>query len=89
MLTATDRLRDFPALAGQAYLNTAAESIPPIVVHEAVQEYVRDKCEGMNGRGPHFRRYDACREVASRMIGLTPAEVAFCSCSSEAYTRSY
>jgi len=85
MLTATDRLRDFPALAGQAYLNTAAESIPPTVVHEAVQEYVRDKCEGMNGRVSHFRRYDACREVASRMIGLTPAEVAFCSCSSEAY----
>jgi len=29
MLTADERLRDFPALSQLTYLNTAAESIPP------------------------------------------------------------
>ncbi|NBU40308.1 MAG: aminotransferase class V-fold PLP-dependent enzyme, partial [Planctomycetia bacterium] len=85
MLDPTTRERDFPALAGEAYLNTAAEGIPPRQVHEAVGEYLRDKSLGMNGRDGHFRRAERCREVAARMVGLGPAEVAFCSCASEAY----
>lgn len=85
MLDAATRIRDFPALADEAYLNTAAENIPPRQVHEAVGDYLRDKSLGMNGREGHFRRYEACRQIAARMIGLAPAEVAFCSCASEAY----
>ena len=37
MLTETSRLRDFPTLQGITYLNTAAESIPPLCVGEALQ----------------------------------------------------
>lgn len=85
MLDAATRARDFPTLADEAYLNTAAENIPPRQVHEAVGDYLRDKSLGMNGRDGHFRRSEACREIAARMIGMEPGEVAFCSCASEAY----
>lgn len=85
MLTTATRTRDFPSLTGITYLNTAAESIPPLCVGEAINDYVRDKSLGMKGREPHFARVEACREISAEMIGLTPKEVAFCSCSSEAY----
>lgn len=85
MLTPGSRLRDFPELADEAYLNTAAECIPPLVVREAVAAYVRDKCLGMNGRERHFGTYEACRSAAARAVGLDRTEIGFCSCSSEAY----
>jgi cysteine desulfurase / selenocysteine lyase len=85
MLTAESRLADFPALAGMAYLNTAAESIPPACVPEALAQYARDKALGMRGREAHNATLEVCREVAARMVGLQTDEVSFCSCSSEAY----
>ncbi len=85
MLTADSRQRDFPSLSGQAYLNTAAEGIPPPAVLRAVEEYLRDKQDGMRGRDAHFSRLEACRAAAATAIGMRPDEVAFCSCSSEAY----
>ncbi len=85
MLTDATRHRDFPSLAGIAYLNTAAESVPPRCVGEALQRYFADKTRGMRGRDAHFATLEACREVSARFLGLQPAEVAFCACSSEAY----
>ncbi len=85
MLDLATRQRDFPALSGIHYLNTAAESIPPTCVGQAIEMYWRDKQQGMHGREAHFAQMHACREIASRMIGLTTNEVSFCSCSSEAY----
>ncbi len=85
MLTDASRRRDFPALSGITYLNTAAESVPPLAVHEALETYWQDKCRGMRGREGHFAAVEACREVSARMLGLAPQEVSFCSCSSEAY----
>lgn len=85
MLTESTRSKDFPALAGRTYLNTAAESVPPLCVGEAIQSYWQDKLSGMDGRQGHFAAVEACREVSARMVGLSPDEVSFCSCSSEAY----
>jgi selenocysteine lyase/cysteine desulfurase len=85
MLTESTRLRDFPNLAGMSYLNTAAESIPPLCTGEAIEAYWRDKVRGMKGRDEHFARVEACREVSARMLGLPTTDVSFCSCSSEAY----
>ncbi len=85
MLTDSTRLRDFPSLAGKAYLNTAAESIPPSCVGEAIQQYWRDKLLGMKGRDAHFAAVEACRDISATMLGLGKDEVSFCSCSSEAY----
>ncbi len=85
MLTPESRLRDFPSLASRAYLNTAAESVPPLCVGEAIQTYWQDKLRGMKGRDGHFAQVEACREISARMIGRETSEVGFCSCSSEAY----
>ena len=85
MLTESIRLHDFPSLAGKAYLNTAAECIPPLCVGDALQRYFDDKRRGMRGRDAHFAEVESCREVSARLLGLRPPEIAFCSCSSEAY----
>lgn len=85
MLTPSSRREDFPSLDGIAYLNTAAESVPPRCVGDAIHQYWEDKLRGMKGRDGHFAEVQACREVSARMLGLQPEEVSFCSCSSEAY----
>jgi cysteine desulfurase / selenocysteine lyase len=85
MLTDASRTRDFPGLKGLTYLNTAAESIPPLQVGEAVAQYVADKQLGMRGRDRHFAAVESCREIAAEFMALKPSEVSFCSCSSEAY----
>lgn len=85
MLTPESRLADFPSLEGIAYLNSAAESIPPLSVSDAVNRYFAHKAKGMRGRVDHFAEMEACRETAARMLKKKPGEVSFCSCSSEAY----
>lgn len=85
MLSPESRRKDFPSLENKVYLNSAAESIPPTAVHEALETYWRDKSMGMNGRDFHFSELEKCREVAAGLLKRTPDEVAFCSCSSEAY----
>jgi len=85
MLTDSSRSADFPSLHGIHYLNTAAESIPPVCVNEAVAEYMQHKSFGMRGRDFHFPRVEACREITAKHLGLATDEVSFCSCSSEAY----
>ncbi len=85
MLTAASRARDFPSLSGRAYLNTAAEGIPPRAVGEALAEYFHDKELGMDGRRAHAARWEEAKALAAEFFGLTAAEVGICSCSSEAY----
>src|SRR5262245_20091505 len=85
MLTAETRRRDFPSLEGMAYLNTAAEGIPPLTASDALQQYFRDKQLGMDGRKPHAARWEEVKTLAAEFFGLTPSEVGICSCSSEAY----
>lgn len=85
MLTESSRTVDFPGLSGLHYLNTAAESIPPLCVNDAVTEYMRHKALGMRGRDFHFPRVEECREITAKHLGLATDEVSFCSCSSEAY----
>ena len=74
MLTEESRLQDFPALADMAYLNTAAESIPPVCVHEALAQYARDKGMGMRGRVPHNETMEACRKSAARIMAQPPGD---------------
>lgn len=85
MLTAAERARDFPSLAGRVYLNTAAEGIPPASVGQALQQYYQDKLLGMDGRIPHAAQWQATRELVASFYGLTADEIGLCSCSSEAY----
>jgi selenocysteine lyase/cysteine desulfurase len=85
MLTPESRAAHFPALAGRAYLNTAAEGIPPLSAGAALARYFADKQNGMDGRIPHAAEWEALRAVTAEFFGLTASEIGICSCSSEAY----
>lgn len=85
MICPTRITRDFPSLSDQVYLNTAAEGIPPLCVGTALRQYVEDKLLGMDGRERHFARERECKDVVGQFLGLKADEVAFCSCSAEAY----
>jgi selenocysteine lyase/cysteine desulfurase len=85
MLTPQTRLRDFPSLADRAYLNTAAEGIPPLSVAAALAHYVSDKALGMDGRKLHTVQWDAAKALVAEFYGLSASEIGICSCSSEAY----
>ncbi len=85
MLTHDSRVRDFPALEKMTYLNTAAENTPPNCVWEALQVYREHKSMGMRGRDLHFPELDRCRKVTAELLEQGEGDVAFCSCSSEAY----
>ena len=85
MLTAESRAADFPSLRDRTYLNTAAEGIPSPPAIAALEQYARDKLLGMDGRPLHEAQWCTARERAAQLYGLTPDEIAFCSCSSEAF----
>jgi len=76
---------NFPSLQEKTYLNTAAEGIPPLVVGQALTKYWEDKLLGMDGRDSHFAQEAQARGRAAQLLHLETEEVAFCSCSSEAY----
>jgi hypothetical protein len=48
MLSPQSRLQDFPSLSNRAYLNTAAEGIPPASVLASLGQYGQDKVLGMD-----------------------------------------
>ena len=85
MLDDQKRTHDFPSLEGMTYLNTAAEGIPPLAAGGALQRYFSDKLMGMDGRVLFAREFDACRESAGALLGLSADEVSFASSTSEAY----
>jgi selenocysteine lyase/cysteine desulfurase len=85
MLTTETRRRDFPSLDGMAYLNTAAEGIPPLTARDALDQYFRDKQLGMDGRKPHAARWEEVKAITAEFLGLAPGEIGICSSSSEAY----
>lgn len=85
MLTHDSRFADFPAFKSMAYLNTAAEGLPPRSGLTALERYWDDKCRGMGGRDAMFAELENCRASASELLGLPVDEVSFCSCSSEAF----
>ena len=86
MLTPATRAADFPTLREMAYLNTAAEGIPPRAVLDALSDYAEDKILGMDGRPRHEAQWAAAKALTASFYGLSPDEVGICSCSSEAYS---
>ena len=85
MLDDSARTLQFPSLEDMTYLNTAAEGIPPLAAGEALQRYFSHKVKGMDGRVLFAREFDACRESAATLLGLSADEVSFASSTSEAY----
>lgn len=85
MLTPETRERDFPALDGMTYLNSAAEGIPPRIVVESLAQYGRDKLLGMDGRKLHEAKWNQVRHLTADLFGLAADEIGICSCTSEAF----
>ena len=85
MFTQSARDTDFPSLAKKAYLNSAAEGIPPRVVTDALAQYAQDKLRGMDGRQRHEVHWKEAKAQVAKAYNLSADEVGICSCSSEAY----
>ena len=88
MLTQSARNTDFPSLAGKAYLNTAAEGIPPQAVTDALAQYAQDKLLGMDGRQRHEVQWQQAKEQIAKAYNLAADEVSICSCSSIGESRA-
>ena len=85
MLSERTRHLSFPSLANMTYLNSAAEGIPPLEVHAALNQYFEDKQMGMDGREAHAAQHQAVKALTAKLYGLSSDEIGICSCSSEAY----
>ena len=89
MLTPQSRLQDFPSLANRAYLNTAAEGIPPAGVLAALNQYGQDKLIGMDGRILHQEQWRQTRLNVAGFLNLKSEDIGICSCTSEAYNLAF
>lgn len=81
--------RDFPILEKVIYLDSAATSLKPVQVLEAMREFFYEY-SGNYGRGAHrlaresTERYEAVREQAARFIGAKPEQFFFTKNTTEA-----
>src|SRR4051794_4143450 len=69
--------RTFPGAHEVAYLNTAAEGLPPAALEAALGRYARDKARASDGRPAMLAVEQRCREKVAALLGATAAEVAF------------
>lgn len=77
-----DRSR-FPRAAEVAYLDTAAEGLPPIEAAEALAAYYADKAAGTPGRRRLYEREQTTRCALAKLLGAAPEHVALLSSASE------
>jgi selenocysteine lyase/cysteine desulfurase len=79
-------LRDksrFPRACEVAYLDTAAEGLPPAGCAEALAAYYRDKADGTPGRRRLHQVEHDTHCAAARLLGTTPENVAFLANASD------
>jgi cysteine desulfurase/selenocysteine lyase len=70
-------LQQFPGISGCTYLNTAAESAFMASHEEALMRYATQKTRGEPGRVALQDVESRCRELAARLLHVSPAEIAF------------
>ncbi|HZT32662.1 MAG TPA: aminotransferase class V-fold PLP-dependent enzyme [Bryobacteraceae bacterium] len=73
----------FPRARDVAYLDTAAEGLPPEDAAAALAEYFSDKASGSPGRPQHYRAEVEAVEAAAGLLGAAPRHVALLSSCSE------
>jgi selenocysteine lyase/cysteine desulfurase len=77
----------FPVTDRFAYLNTAAVAPLSTRARDAMGELIGDQCaKGAIGYDGWFRRYDACREAAARLLSATADEIALVANTSAGLT---
>jgi cysteine desulfurase / selenocysteine lyase len=74
----------FPTARTCAYLDTAAEGLPPATVEAALQEYWREKSRGTPGRRRHYEMQAEAEKAVAELLGATPEDVVLLSNASDA-----
>jgi selenocysteine lyase/cysteine desulfurase len=67
-----------------AYLDTAAEGLPPQPVHDALNEYWRQKSSGSPGRLRHYAVQSEAEQAVATLLSASPADVVLLSNTSDA-----
>jgi selenocysteine lyase/cysteine desulfurase len=75
----------FPTAQNRAYLDTAAEGLPPLSVETALAEYWREKGKGTPGRKRHYEVQAEAESAIATMIGAAPEDVVLLSNTSDAF----
>ncbi|MFN0104173.1 MAG: aminotransferase class V-fold PLP-dependent enzyme [Bryobacteraceae bacterium] len=73
-----------PTAQSAAYLDTAAEGLPPIAVEAALAEYWREKSRGTPGRQRHYAVQAEAEQAVATLLGTTPNDVVLLGNSSDA-----
>ncbi len=73
----------FPETEKVAYLDTAAEGLPPVESARALDEYLRLKATGSPGRPAIYERQNQTERVAARLLGASQEHVALPGSASE------
>lgn len=79
-----DRRIQFPFSTEVAYLDTAAEGLPPIAAQQAAAGYLKSKSHGSTGRPDFYAAEKRATEAATRLLGAAPGSVALLSSATEA-----
>jgi cysteine desulfurase / selenocysteine lyase len=73
----------FPETAKVAYMDTAAEGLPPVESAQAVEEYLRLKATGSPGRPAIYERQKQTEHAAAQLMGTSPEHVTLLGSASE------
>lgn len=74
----------FPLSREIAYLDTAAEGLPPLASEAALSCYMREKSRGTPGRERLFEKQAEAERAAGSLLGTSPENIALLANSSEA-----
>jgi selenocysteine lyase/cysteine desulfurase len=74
----------FPLAREVAYLDTAAEGLPPLACEAALTAYWREKSRGTPGRARLFEKQRETEESVARLLGTSAQNIALLANSSEA-----
>jgi cysteine desulfurase / selenocysteine lyase len=73
----------FLETAKVAYMDTAAEGLPPVEAAQAIEEYLRLKATGSAGRPAIYERQRQTERAAAELLGTVPEHVALLGSASE------
>lgn len=75
----------FPTAQNRAYLDTAAEGLPPLCAQEALAEYWREKASGTPGRKRHYEVQAEAEQAVAALLGARAEDIVLLSNSSDAF----
>lgn len=74
----------FPQTHSIAYLDTAAEGLPPLAVRDALDEYWLQKSSGSSGRRRHYQVQAEAEAAVAQLLGAQPDDITLLGNASDA-----